>query len=266
MFLTAALASFFNVVIFRTAVDCQLIKNKKGRRLKLPPFWRGRSVCDYCQKSIAAYDNIPLVSFLLLKGKCRHCDQKIPSRYFWTELLAAVYALVFVYLTYQQILAGHFPAPLTIASQFLFFLLLIFVALADFQYLIIPDFFVILLAFLALVLGFAEWPSGLIGVLVSTIFFAGLYFLAKLIFKKEAFGIGDIKLMIPLSFVLGWQNTLLAIFLSFIVGGFFATILLVSKQKKIGQVLPFGPFLLIAFVLSYFWADAIWAWYIGLLL
>ena len=79
-------------------------------------------------------------------------------------------------------------------------------------------------------------------------------------------GLGDIKLMLPLAFVLGWPWVLLAIFLSFIVGGFFATILLLFKQKKIGQALPFGPFLVVGFVLSYFWAAPIWAWYLALII
>jgi len=158
------------------------------------------------------------------------------------------------------------PHPLVLAAQFVLGLILIFIVLADYWYLIIPDFLTILLVFVALPLGLANWQSGLIGVAVAAAFFIGLYWLAAAIFKKEAFGIGDIKLMLPLAFILGWQQTLVSIFLSFIIGGFFATILLLLGKKKLGQTLPFGPFLVLAFTLTYFWGNEFLAWYNGLIL
>jgi prepilin signal peptidase PulO-like enzyme (type II secretory pathway) len=265
-FFGAVLASFFNVVIYRTAAECELIKDKKGKILKLVPFWRGRSLTDCCQHSIKACDNIPLVSFLLLKGRCRYCQTKIAKQHFFSELVAGAYTLFFAYLIYLQVTTGQILNPIVVAAQFLFFLLLIFVVIADFQYLIIPDFFIILLSILAIFLVWPKYLSALIAVIVSSVFFTLLYFLASWLFKKEAMGLGDIKLMLPLSFVLGWPAVLLAIFLSFIVGGFFATLLLLFKQKKIGQSLPFGPFLVVGFILSYFWAEPIWAWYLALFL
>jgi len=264
-FLGAILASFLNVVIYRTASDCGLIKNKKGKRLKLPPFWQGRSFTDCCQKPISAKHNIPIVSFLMLRGKCPHCRAKIAQKHFFTELLAGLYSLAFALIIYLQISAGQALDPILVATQYLFFLLLIFVAVADFQYLIIPDFFIVLLSLLAIVLTGSAYTSGLIAVAVSIAFFTLLYFFASWILKKDALGLGDIKLMLPLSYVLTWPKVVLAIFLSFIVGGFFATILLLLKQKKIGQVLPFGPFLLVGFILTYFWAEPIWAWYLALI-
>lgn len=264
--LGAALASFFNVVIYRTAAECELIKDKKGKILKLSPFWRGRSLTDCCQKPIKAVHNIPVISFCLLRGKCPYCQAKITKKHFFTELLAGLYTLLFAFLVYWQINSGQVLDPLIVSAQYLFFLLLIFVVIADFQYLIIPDFFIILLSILAIVLAGAHWQSGLIAIVVSSIFFTLLYFGASWVLKKEALGLGDIKLMLPLAFVLGWPWVLLAIFLSFIVGGFFATILLLFKAKKIGQALPFGPFLVVGFVLSYFWAAPIWAWYLALII
>lgn len=260
------LASFLNVVIYRTAAECELIKDKKGKILKLAPFWRGRSLTDCCQRPIKARDNIPLVSFLLLKGHCSYCRTKIASRHFISELATGIYTVFFAYLIYLQVTNGQILNPTVAAAQFLFFLLLIFVVIADFQYLIIPDFFIILLSILAIFLVWPNYLSGLIAILISLIFFTLLYFLASWLFKKEAMGLGDIKLMLPLSFVLGWPAVLLAIFLSFIVGGFFATLLLLFKQKKIGQSLPFGPFLVVGFLLSYFWAGPILAWYLAIIL
>jgi leader peptidase (prepilin peptidase)/N-methyltransferase len=264
--LGAALASFLNVVIYRTAAECELIKDKKGKILKLSPFWRGRSLTDCCQKPIKAVHNIPVISFCLLRGKCPYCQAKIAKRHFFTELLAGFYSLLFAVIVYQQVGAGQLINPVSAAAQYLFFLVLIFVVIADFQYLIIPDFFIILLSIFALFLAGANLLNGLLAVVVAVVFFTLLYFLASWVFKKEALGLGDIKLILPLSLVLGWPQVLMAIFLSFIVGGFFATILLLFKLKKIGQVLPFGPFLLVGFVLTYLWAEPIWAWYLTLIL
>lgn len=262
----ATLASFLNVVIYRTAANCDLLQNSEGKVLKLPPFWQGRSLTDCCQKPIKALHNIPVISFVLLRGKCPYCQAKIAKKHFLTELLAGLYTLAFAFLVYLQINNGQLLNPLTVSAQYLFFLLLIFVVIADFQYLIIPDFFIILLSILAVVLAGANWQSGLIAILASSLFFTLLYLGASFIFKKEALGLGDIKLMLPLSFILGWPQVLMAIFLSFIVGGFFATLLLLFKQKKIGQTLPFGPFLVVGFILSYFWTETIWAWYMALII
>lgn len=265
-FFGSVLASFLNVVIYRTAADCDLVKDGKGKVLKLAPFWQGRSLTDCCQQPIKAWHNIPLISFILLRGKCPYCHAKIAKKHFFTELIAGLYTLFFTFLIYGQVTNGQLLNPITASAQYLFFLILIFVLIADFQYLIIPDFFIILLSILAIILVGDHWQSGLIAIVASTVFFTLLYFGASWVFKKEALGLGDIKLMLPLSFVLGWPWVLMAIFLSFIVGGFFATLLLLFKQKKIGQILPFGPFLVLGFVLSYFWAEAIWAWYLALII
>lgn len=265
-FFGAILASFLNVVIYRGAAACGFIKNNQGKTLKIAPFWQGRSLTDCCQKPIKAIHNIPLISFCFLRGRCPYCQAKIAKRHFITELLAGLYSLFFTFQVWQQVGAGQACNPLLIITQYFFFLLLIFVVIADFQYLIIPDFFIILLSMLALILGGANYISGLLAIVCATVFFTLLYFAASWIFKKEALGLGDIKLMLPLAFVLGWPWVLLAIFLSFIVGGFFATILLLFKQKKIGQALPFGPFLIVGFILSYFWAAPIWAWYLSLII
>ena len=254
-FFSAVLASFLNVVIFRAVYET-------------PPFWQGRSLCDHCGKEIAAKDNIPILSYLLLKGKCRNCKKKIPSLYFWTEILAGVYGVLFLYFSSQQILNLVVPLNIwTTGIDFLFYLVLIFVFIADIKYLIIPDFFIalltLLIAFKSLML--TTVASGIIAALVALSFFLLLYSVAKKLLKKEAMGLGDIKLMLPLSLYLSWPRVLMGIFLSFILGGLFATILLITKQKKFGQVLPFGPFLIAGSLLAYFMADQLWGWYLGLL-
>lgn len=253
-FFLAVLASFFNVVIVRTYRE--------------ESFTKGRSKCDSCHKQIAWFDNIPLFSFLVLRGECRHCRQAIPKTYFLTELLAFLSGIVF-YLFYAHFSWWQGVDTHQLIIGFLIFFILIFVFLADWQYLLVPDFFVVLLSILVLtnhVLFGGSWWGPLGAMLFSTLFFSGLYFLAKKILGQEALGLGDIKLMIPLSFLLSWPKVLMAIFLAFIVGGIFAMLILLTGKKKFGQALPFAPFLLIAFGISFFYTEIIWQWYLAYLL
>ena len=252
-FFLATLASFFNVVIVRTARE--------------ESFTGGRSKCDACGKQIAWFDNVPLLSFLLLRGKCRHCHKDIARTYFITELLAFALGIIF-YLLYAHFAWWQDLSLPQLVLGFLIFFVLTFVFLADWQYMLVPDFFVLLLGILVLIwqiVAGGSWLGPLIAVFFSTLFFGSLYFVAKKILGKEALGLGDLKLMVPLSFLLSWPKTVLAIFLAFIIGGIFAMLILLVGKKKFGQALPFAPFLLIAFGISFFYGEMIWQWYLGYL-
>lgn len=252
-FFLALLASFFSVVIFRTVRE--------------ESFITGRSKCDHCHKQIAWHDNIPLFSFLWLKGKCRNCHKKIPPIYFLNELLAFVFGLGFA-LIYLNSNILPMISEVELVLYLLISFILLFVLIADLKYMIVPDFFVFLLSFLVLLLQVFfknDWQLAVLAVIFSTIFFSSLAFLAKKIAKKDALGLGDIKLMIPLAFLLSWPKVLLSIFLAFIIGGIFAIILLIIGRKKIGQVLPFAPFLILAALVSFTFGEAIWHWYLNFL-
>lgn len=259
--LALLLASFFNVVIYRTA--------------KEESFVSGCSYCEHCHQQIAWYDNLPLLSFLLLGGKSRCCGKTIGRNHFWAESIALLYALLFVSVLLQQQLLLVMPAW-QLAFYFLFYLTLIFVVIADLRYLLLPDFliaFLLVLVVTNLVLSFQQgllplsaWPNLLAALLFALVFFLTLYVLAKHWLKKEALGWGDIKLMLPLALFLSWPAVLLAIFLSFIIGGFFAMLVLVIGKKKWGQALPFAPFLVLGSLLTSFWGEEIWRWYLTFLL
>lgn len=252
-FFLSTLTSFFNVVIFRT--------------FREESFTKGRSKCEHCHQQINWYDNIPLFSFLILRGRCRFCHKKIKFIYFLTELTAFILGFVFVLTLIEVPWLGSF-SPWLLVLYFLIFFVLLFALLADLQYLIVPDFFIVLLSILVLVaqvLSKQSWLLSLLAVLFSSTFFVGLYFLAKKILKKEALGLGDVKLMIPIAFLLSWPKIVLNIFLAFIIGGFFAMLMLLIKRKKLGQALPFAPFLILSALISFFFGEAIWHWYWGLL-
>jgi leader peptidase (prepilin peptidase)/N-methyltransferase len=247
------LASFFSVVIYRTATGKSFVK--------------GRSKCDSCGKQIAWYDNLPLLSFIFLGGKCRHCHKKIPSFYFFTELIAFLLGLSFCWFYLHSGLIPDLPIW-QLVGYFLFLLVLLFAVLADLKYLIVPDFFVGLLLVLAIslqILSKQSWLEPLLAVAFSTLFFSSLYLFAKKILGKEALGLGDIKLMVPIALLLSWPNIILGIFLAFIVGGVFAMLVLLTGRKKFGQVLPFAPFLVLGALLTFVWGESIWQWYLGLL-
>lgn len=253
-FFLAVLASFFNVVIFRTS--------------KEESFAKGRSYCEKCHQQIAWYDNIPLISFLILRGKCRFCHHRIKPVYFWTELIAFVSGLFFA-LVFSQLFLHLTISPFLWIVYFFIFFVLLFALLADLQYLIVPDFFVVLLSILVVIaqfLGQKDWILSIMAVIFSSIFFIGLYAISKKLLHREALGMGDIKLMIPMAFFLSWPRILVSIFLAFIIGGFFAMLILIMGRKKFGQALPFAPFLILASLIAYFFGEAIWNWYFGLLI
>lgn len=248
------LASFFAVVIYRTAHEQSFIK--------------GRSECELCHKQIAWYDNVPIFSFLKLKGKCRHCHKKIDRSYFVAELLSFVFALIFALLNvFTPIFYGI--NPMELAIYFLFIFIMAFAFWSDIKYLIVPDFFVVLLFVLAAIYLYvvnANLLLALAAVAFSTLFFSALSFFAAKILKKPALGDADIKLMVPIAMILSWPLVTLSIFLAFIIGGFFAMLSLITKKKKIGQALPFAPFLILAALVTFLFGRAIWTWYFSLII
>lgn len=249
----AALASFFNVVIYRTAREETFIK--------------GRSKCESCGKQLYWKDNIPLLSFPFLKGKCRYCGKKINRQHFLIEFISFASAWIF-YALYLWLPAWQALPIALLIIYFLSLFILSFIIWSDLQHFLVPDFFVLLLTIFALFLLFQSgnsWFLPLLAVTFSIVFFSLLYLIAKKILKKEALGLGDLKLMIPLALLLSWPLILVNIFLAFIGGGIFAMIMIAIGQKKIGQSLPFAPFLVIAAIISYIWGEKLLQWYLKFL-
>lgn len=249
-----AVGSFLNVLIYRTV---------KGESWVV-----GRSYCDHCRKKIAWYDNIPLFSFLWLKGRSRCCGRKIPLSYPIVELMTGS---LFVW----WYVVGSFFFQLTQTPfqmlQPLFWLLvgilLLVIFFADLLHMVIPDLAVgVLLAatllyrFYLVFAGIMQWRDFwlmLLGMAAAIVIIGGLW----LITKGKGMGFGDVKYVIPMAWLLGWPNILVGLFLAFILGGIVAGLLLLLGQKKIGQKIAFGPFLVMATVLSLIWGDVIFSWY-----
>lgn len=239
-----AIGSFLNVVIYRVPR-----KEKIGR---------SRSRCTHCGQKLRWYHNIPLFSYIALRGKCAFCHKSISIRYPIVELSNA---LLYLYFLWQFDLTADFAVFSLLGSA----LLAIFFIDLDFQ--IIPDLITLpgIIAGLAISLipGGIGIKASFIGLLVGG---GSLYLVALLgdwVFKKESMGGGDIKMAAMLGAFLGWQKVLLIFISSAFIGAVVSVaILIFSARMRENRVVPFGPFLAAAAVLAMCYGDRIISYYL----
>lgn len=256
--LGTAVGSFLNVLIYRT------INNES---------WvYGRSHCDFCSKKIHWYDNIPILSFLFLRGKTRCCQKAIPLSYPIVEFITGSlfvwwYGIGFVFFKLTE-------SPLLVLQP-LFWLIvgviLLTIFFSDLLHMIIPDFAVLLLLGMTVfyrvylvtagVMQLQDLWLAFLGMFISVVFLGSLWFFTQ----GRGMGLGDVKLVAPLSLLLGWPSILVGLFLSFMSGGFLGLMLIILRKRKMKQVIPFGPFLILGAVLALLWGDLVYSWYMSLL-
>ena len=227
--------SFSNVCIYRLPKTESVVTN--------------RSYCPGCKKTIKWHDNIPLISFILLKGKCRNCEFKIKSEYFIVELLTA---LIFSMIYYFY---GISITSILLVILAVFFIIIFFI---DLKYYIIPN----ELTFPLMIIGFIKsfdpnlnqnlfpnYINSLIGGLAGYLIIWSIIFLYKKIRNKEGMGLGDAKLLSAIGFWFGWASIPIVIFFSSIIA--LASVLpsLVNKTRNLSAEIPFGPFLIIGCVI-----------------
>lgn len=236
--LGSAFGSFLNVCIYRLPRDQSLVH---------PP-----STCPACGRRIAWYDNVPVLGWLLLAGRCRYCRAPIAVQYPLVEaLVAGIWGLAFWYygLTWHA-LAGS-----------LFGTILLGIAVTDARHYIIPDEFTWGGLALGLLLSLTEGWGGLArAALGAAAGFALLYAVAwggEKVFRKEAMGGGDIKMMAMVGSFVGWKGVLLTLF----GGALFGTVVFVPIAMRTKKLVPFGVFLAAGAALTFAAGDAILAWY-----
>ncbi|MBU0979092.1 MAG: prepilin peptidase [Patescibacteria group bacterium] len=257
-FLGAIFGSFLNVVISRTLAGKSWVK--------------GRSECDHCAHQLAWYDNIPLLSFLVLNGKCRYCRKKIDPTHLLLEVLTG---LLFVWWWWVGFLFFKLSQqPLTLLQP-LFWLsigmILLVIVVADLKKMIIPNGAVILLTVLTLayrliliksgVMQPADWWASLMASLAVGGFFFGLWFFTK----GKGMGFGDVKLVVPLGLLLGWPRILVSFQLAFIIGAVVGVALILLGKHKLKKPIPFGPFLILGTVIGLVWGHQLTDWYLTLM-
>lgn len=253
--LSLCIGSFLNVVIYRLPNHMSLVT---------PP-----SHCPKCDHKLSWYDNVPLLSYIILGGKCRYCKTKISPQYFIVEILTASLAtIVFLYfgLSFNSLIG------------ILLIYLLIPLSFIDIKYQIIPDSINIGIMIVGII-GFIvnssfyegiitiNWVSKLIGLGVAIVISLVLVLLSRLL-KKELIGGGDLKLLLSISLIVGWQQLLIIIFLSsllvLIVGVPFGN--KINKYRENPKQIPFGPYLSIITLIIFLFGPQIFEWYFSLFL
>ena len=232
------IGSFLNVVIYRVPYKISVAK--------------GRSYCPHCKSPIKGSNNIPIFSYLRLRGKCAYCGGKISLRYPLVELSTGILA-VLIYFVYGFTIQW--------AVVFMAGAILIAITVIDFDTMTIPNGLVIALMVPAFLCFFAFPDVGILSRVIG-IFAVSLPMLLLTLFITDAFGGGDIKLMAVAGFMLGWPNTLLATFIGLVLGGIVAVIILARKTKE--KHMAFGPYLCIGIMTAMIFGDIIIQWYISI--
>ena len=234
------IGSFLNVVIARLPERRSL--------------WAPASACPGCGNAIAWRDNIPLLSFLMLRGRCRACGAPISWRYPMVEALTAVlFGLAWIAF-------GSNPVDFVVAATLL--AALVAITLIDLRYQIIPDAITlpgVLAGFLAsLASPRVSWLESAAGILLG-----GGLFVGVIVLSRGGMGGGDLKLGAMLGAFLGWSALLVALFVAVVLGGVSAVALLASGRFARKDAIPFGPFLALGGAVALFWGDALVGWYLG---
>lgn len=252
------IGSFLNVLIYRLPLELSL---------------KGRSFCPKCKKKISWHDNVPLLSFILLKGKCRRCHSPISLQYPLIELLTGILFVACLFLLANSndelrimnygIYDLRFWTILIYTLWIISIFLTIFII--DLKHQIIPD--QLLYASLPVVLVFlfvihnSLFINHLISAVVACLFF---YFLYK-ITKGKGMGFGDVKLSFLIGLILGFPKVMVAFYLAFLTGALAGVILILLGKKRFKEAIAFGPFLSLGTLISLFWGDSLYKWITALL-
>ncbi|MEH8258586.1 A24 family peptidase [Aeromonas veronii] len=220
-----------------------------------------RSACPHCGHAITALENIPLLSWLWLKGRCRDCQAPISARYPLVELLTALLSVaVAMVIT---------PGWGTLAALLLTWVL-VALTFIDLDKMLLPDQLTLPLLWGGLLFnlagGFVPLADAVIGAMAGYLVLWSLYWAFKLLTGKEGMGYGDFKLLAALGAWLGWQALPIILLLSSLVGAVIGISLIALQKHHQGKPIPFGPYLAIAGWIALLWGDTITRWYLSTLL
>lgn len=258
--------SFLNVVICRLPIMMQREWRSQAQEvLELPAEPAGtpfnlmvpRSRCPHCSHEIRAWENIPLVSWLALQGKCSACRAPISARYPLVELACGVLS---------GYVAWHFGFSWQAGAMVLVTWGLLAMSMIDIDHQLLPDSIVLPLLWLGLIANnaglFVPLPDALWGAMVGYLSLWSVYWLFKLVTGKEGMGYGDFKLLAMLGAWGGWQVLPLTILLSSVVGAVLGSIMLRMQKAESGTPIPFGPYLAIAGWIALLWGERITSKYL----
>jgi leader peptidase (prepilin peptidase)/N-methyltransferase len=240
----AIVGSFLNVCIYRLP---------RGESVVTP-----RSHCTGCGTLIRAWDNIPLVSFLILRGRCRDCGEPISWRY---PLVEGLTALLFA------LTVGRFGMTSLAASLLFLVSALVVVAFVDLDHQVIPNVITLPGIPLGLLAGLAVGGPPILDRILGALTGAGFLYLVLLYgsawYGQDAMGEGDLNLMALVGAFLGWQAVVLTLLVGCLSGSLVGLTLIALRRLGRREHIPFGPFLVLGALVSLFWGDTLVAWYAG---
>lgn len=257
--LGSAVGSFLNVLVYRSTRGQDWVK--------------GRSRCEHCRKRISWYENIPLLSYLVLRGRCSGCAQPIDPIHPLVEFLTGS---LFLWWYLVGFLFFHLSSAPMQTIQPLFWLIVgvlcVVIFVTDIKHMLIPTWAVgallglTLLYRVTLMLTGAMQLTDFLGSLLAAGVTAGFFFFLHAVTRGKGFGFGDVQLIVPLSLILGsWQRVTVAVFLAFITGAATGIALILFGKKQLKQAVPFGPFLLLGTLLALVWGYDLWDWYVKII-
>jgi len=260
--------SFLNVVIYRLPkmmeqdwhAQCAELRGETPSTAGALTLARPRSRCPSCGHQITALENIPLVSYLFLRGKCSNCAALISPRY---PIVEAITALLSAYA------AWHFGPTLQAIGALLLIWALIALTAIDFDTQLLPDSITLPLLWFGLAFNLlgthVDIYSSVIGAMAGYLSLWSVFWLFKLATGKEGMGYGDFKLLAALGAWLGWQMLPVIILLSSVVGATIGIGLIVAARQGRNTPIPFGPYLAIAGLIALFWGPQLTRTYLGLM-
>ncbi|WP_324023854.1 prepilin peptidase [Aeromonas caviae] len=264
--------SFLNVVIHRLPIMMERTWHAEysdyfGNDEETPPatgrynLMVPRSRCPHCDHPIGALENIPLLSWLCLRGRCRNCHASISARYPLVELLTALLSV--------SVAAALAPGWGTLAALLLTWTL-VALTFIDLDKMLLPDQLTLPLLWGGLLFnlagGFVPLADAVIGTMAGYLVLWSLYWAFKLLTGKEGMGYGDFKLLAALGAWLGWQALPIVLLLSSLAGAIIGIGLILLRNHHQGKPIPFGPYLAIAGWITLLWGDSITRWYLDVVL
>src|SRR4030042_3189956 len=255
--LGAAVGSFLNVVAYRTIHGGSI--------------FFGHSACPRCKKKLKPLDLVPIVSYFLLKGRCRYCGERISPQYPLVETATGIlFALSFLHwYSINSINLIHFTHLIYLLFVTGVLIVLFTTDIIDGlcpNSVVLPSAAVVILVKSIFLVNGDITLSSLIIYFAAAVVVASAFFTIVYFSNEKAMGGGDVKLAFLISIIVGWPATILALFASFLTGAFVAVMLILLGKKRFGQTVPFGPFLVIGAFLALFWGQKIIEIYLRVLL
>lgn len=254
------MGSFLNVVIHRLPKMMERewqahCDESSGKETKPAPHYNllvPRSACPHCGHAITALENIPVISYLLLRGKCKDCGKPISPRYPVVEALSGLLS---------AFAAWHFGFGLAACASLLFIWAMLALTFIDFDTQLLPDDITLPLLWVGLLFNlpgaFTKLDSAVTGAAAGYLALWAVYWLFKLATGKEGMGYGDFKLLAAIGAWLGWQMLPLVILLSSLVGAVVGIFLIVAARHGRNIPIPFGPYLAGGGLIALFWGQAL---------